>query len=189
MLKVFQIHDAFLKLGQQYATYLDVALQRAYDATTKLRREYATYLEKVSPFIYQNKTYHLINIFSPSVQIKCSICGNRFNPIVFVIENENGTRLKLGSRCIDHFAKMQVSKWYKNYKQKLENIIKNRKRIDGLSSLLNTCKKCELTCNIPFGEVEKLIAVLERICKGLDLNWKQETITNIYLDGRKKLCG
>ena len=189
MLKVSQTNDAFLKLGQQYAAYLDVALQRTYDATTKLRREYATYLGKVSPIIYKNKTYHLINIFSPSVQIKCSICGNRFNPTIFVVENENGIRLKLGSRCIEYFTKTPVSKWYKNYKQKQENIIKNSKRIDGLSSLLNTCKKCELTCVIPFGEVEKFRAILERMCKGLELNWKQETIANSYLDGRKKLCG
>jgi len=83
---------------------------------------------------------------------------------------------------------MEVSKWFKSYRKKRENIIKNRKKIDGLSDLISSCKNCKLTCNIPFEKVEKIKTILERLSKGLLLNWQQETITQDYLDGKKRLC-
>jgi hypothetical protein len=117
------------------------------------------------------------------------MCGNWSNPEIYIIENENGKRLKLGSSCIDHLTNREVSKWFNNYKQKRTNIIKNGKKIDGLSSLLKTCRKCGLSCEIPFEEVEKLRALLGRMCKGLNLSWEEDRIVEGYLDGRKILCG
>ena len=150
------------------------------DVLFKLGREYAAFLEKVSPIHYKNETYRLINIFSTSLKMKCKICGSWSNPEIFVIENENGKRLNLGSECIDRLTNMEVSEWFRNFGKKRENIIKNSKRINRLSSLLNDCKKRELSCNIPFGEVEKLRAILDRMCKGLNLNWQQETIAESH---------
>jgi len=180
--------NALSKLNREYAADLEKVLHKTDTVLLNLSREYATYLGKVLPIQYKNKTYHLIMIFHTSQKMKCKICGNRSNPDVFIIENEDGKRLNLRSGCIDRLTNMDVSKWFRNYRKKRELIIKNRKIIDRLSSLLLACKKCELSCDIPFAEVEIFRAILDRMCKGINLNWQQETIVENYLARKKRFC-
>lgn len=180
--------NALCELGQEYASYLEKVLYKTDDVLLDLSREYATYLEKVLSIQYKNKTYRLVYVFHTSPQRKCNICGNWANHEIFIIENEDSKRLKLGSGCIDCLTNRKVSDWFRNYRKKREIIIKNRKKINCLSSLLNACKKCELSCNIPFAEVEILRTILERIYKGVNLNWQQETIAENYLVGKERFC-
>ena len=154
----------------------------------RLGRENATYLEEVVSIYYKDKSYRLAYFFQTAQCLRCGICGSCPITEIFVIKSENGEIKKIGKNCVNRLTNMEVSKWFRNYKKRRKNIINNSKKIECLSGLLKTCKNCGLSGNIPFEEVEKIRVMLERMVKGLELDWQQEALAESYLDKKKKLC-
>jgi len=180
--------DFLLKLGREYSIYLEKVVHKTDEVLFELSREYGDYLKQIMPVKYNHVKYQLINMFHTSHCMKCGLCGNCPISDVFIIESAYGKKIKLGNNCVNSLFNLEISKWFKSYRQKRENIIKNIKKIEGLSALISECKNCKLSCNIPFGEVEKLKELLELMCKGLNLSWQQESLAENYLDGKKRLC-
>jgi hypothetical protein len=92
--------------------------------------------------------------------MKCDVCGNYPIIDVSVIRNEDGGRLNACYNCIDRITNLNVSIWFKNYRKKRENIMENRRYIDGLSSILAAYERNELPFKISSEDVERLVGYI-----------------------------
>jgi hypothetical protein len=145
-------------------------LAKTDDVLLELSRTFAAYLQSVFPFQYRNKTYRLINNYVASPYTRCGVCGN--HPIfeVSVIRSEDGQQLRVGNDC----------------RRKRENIMRNRKYIDGISLVLNAYERNELAFQITECDVEKLSMVLEQMINGLNPNRREEQIAECYIRRKAK---
>ena len=188
MIIISETDSVLFRIGREYVSYLDQVVQKSNEALSELSEKYGAYIDKVPQIYYKDKTYRLVNTFPMAQKVKCGICGRRPIKELFIISSNNEKTLKIGPFCIDRFTNMEVSTWISKYREKRKNIIENRKKIEGLSSLLESCVKCDLDCNIHFDEVGKIRIILEQLGKGLKLKWKQETFIKQYLNKKEKLC-
>jgi len=156
------------------------------DVLLALGKTFAAYMKSVFPFQYENKVYRLINNYVASPYTRCDVCGNHPIIEVSVISSEDGKHLRVGNDCIDHITNRRVSRWFKNYRRKRENVIRNRKYIDGLSLILNASRRNELAFQITDCDVEKLSIVLERMINGLNPNRREEQIAECYINRKAK---
>ena len=103
-----------------------------------------------------------------------------------MIRSNDGQTLRVGNNCIDRITNRRVSRWFKNYRRKRENLMRNRKYIDGISLILNAYEMNELTFQITDGDVKKLRKALERMCNGLKPTRSQEQIAECYINRKAK---
>jgi hypothetical protein len=157
-------------------------LAKTDDVLLELRRAFAAYLKSFFPFQYENKTYRLVNIFVASPWMSCDVCGKHPIIEVSVIRSSDGQNLHVGNDCIDRIANRGVSRWFKNYRKKRANIMKNRKYIDGLSSLLASYEKNELRFQMSRENAEKLRKMFTRMCSGLNPTGKQLQLAECYVN-------
>jgi hypothetical protein len=150
------------------------------DVLLKLDKTFAAYMQSIFPFQHNGKIYRLINNYNALPWAKCDVCGN--HPIigVSVIRSEDGHQLRVGNDCIDRITNRRVSRWFKNYRRKRKNVMRNRKYIDGISLILNAYERNKLAFQITESDVAKLRKVLKRMCNGLNPTMKQEQITKCY---------
>ena len=146
------------------------------------RKTLDAYLKSIFPFQYKGKTFCLVDHFIASQYMKCNVCGNYPIIEVSVIRSEDGPNLYLGNNCIDRITNRSVSKWFKKYRRKRQNVIKNRKYIDGISRVLNAYEKNELPFRVTEGDVIKLRKALERMCNGLNPTRRQEQVAECYIN-------
>ncbi len=156
------------------------------DVLLELSRTFAAYLQSVFPFQYRNKTYRLINNYVASPYARCGVCGNHPIIEVSVIRSEDGQQLRVGNDCIDSITNRRVSRWFKNYRRKRENVMRNRKYIDGISLVLNAYERNKLAFQITDCDVEKLSMVLERMINGLNPDRREEQIAECYISKEAK---
>jgi hypothetical protein len=161
-------------------------LTKTDDILLALGKTFAAYMKSVFPFQYKNKIYRLINNYVASPYTRCDVCGNHPIIEVSVIRSEDGQQLRVGNDCIDCITNRRVSRWFKNYRRKRENVIKNRKYIDGLSLILNAYRRNELAFQITDCDIEKLSMVLERMINGLNPNRREEQIAECYISRKAK---
>jgi len=102
---------------------------QADDVLLELSRKFAAYVKSVFPFQYEGKVYQLINNYVASPHMRCGVCGNYPIIEVSVIESEDYQQLRVGNDCIDRLTNRKVYRWFKNYRKKRENVIRNRKYI------------------------------------------------------------
>ena len=126
------------------------------DVLLALSRTIPEYIQEVGVFQYKGKTCRLVDNFASSQYMKCGVCGNYPIFDVSVIRSEDGDRLNACNSCVDQITNQNVSGWFKNYRKKRENIIENRKYIDGLSSILAAYERSELPFQIPSEDVEEV---------------------------------
>jgi hypothetical protein len=141
-----------------------------------LSRTIPEYVRSVGSFQYKGKTCLLVNNFVSSHYMKCAVCGNYPIIEVSVIRNEDGGRLNTCNSCIDRITNQNVSNWFKIYRKKRENIMENRKYIDGLSSILAAYERNELPFKISSEDVEMLRKTFVQMCNGLNPTTKQKQI-------------
>jgi hypothetical protein len=156
-------------------------LAKTDDVLLELNRTFAAYIRSVFPFQYESKIYRLVNNYLALPYARCDVC--RKHPIneVSVIRNSDDETLRVGNDCIDRITNRRVSGWFKNYRRKRENVIRNRKYIDELSPILIAYERNELTFQITDSDVKKLRMVLERLCRGLNPTIRQEQIAECYM--------
>ena len=157
------------------------SLIKADDVLLELNRKFAAYMASVFQFQYAGKVYQLINNYVASPHMRCDVCGNYPIFEVSIIRSEDGQQLHVGNNCIDRLTHRKVSKWFKNYRKKRENIIRNRKYIDGLSLILNDSRRNGLTFPISDSEIKKINLVLEKMVNGLNPNGREEQIAECYI--------
>lgn len=145
----------------------------------ELNRTFAKYIRSVGQFNHESKTYKIANYFVSSHYMKCDVCGNFPKVSIFIIKSD-GDKLRVGNECIDRTTNQNVSKWFKDYRRKRKNVIRNRRYIDGLASILTAYRSSELPFQIPERDIEKLQKTFERICKGLNPTRKQEQLAKCY---------
>jgi len=145
------------------------------------------YVRGVGSFQYKGKTYLLDNNFVSSNYMKCDVCGNYPIIDVSVIRNEDGGRLNACYNCIDRITNQNVSIWFKNYRKKRENIMENRKYIDGLSSILAAYERNGLSFKISSEDVEKLRKMYVQMCKCLNPGTKQKQLAECYISYRVEI--
>jgi hypothetical protein len=131
--------------------------------------------------------YLLIDNFVSSPYMKCNVCGNYPIIDVSVIRNEDGGRLNVCYRCIDIITNQNVSIWFKTFRKKRENIMENRKHIDGLSSLLAAYERKELSFKISSEDVEKLRKTYVQMCNCLNPGTKQKQLAECYISYRVEI--
>jgi len=156
-------------------------LTKADDVLLELNRTFAAYMKSVFPFQYEDKVYQLINNYVASPHMRCNVCGNYPIIEVSIIRSEDYRQLHVGNNCLDRLTKREVSKWFKNYRKKRENVIRNRKYIDGLSLILTASRRNELTFQITDSDIKKLSLVLEKMVNGLNPNRREEQIAECYI--------
>lgn len=146
-----------------------------------LSKSIPEYVRSVGSFQHKGKTYLLVNNFVSSHYMKCDLCGNYPIIDVSVIRNEDGSRLNACYNCIDRITNQNVSSWFKTYRKKRENIMENRKYIDGLSSILAAYEQNKLTFKISSKNVEKLQKTFVQMCNGLNPATKQKQLAEYYI--------
>lgn len=156
------------------------------DILLELSRTFAAYIRSVFPFQYENKIYRLVNNYVALPYARCDVCGSHPINEVSVIRNSDGETLRVGNDCIDRITNRRVTRWFKNYRRKRENVIRNRKYIDELSLILIAYERNELTFQITDGDVKKLRIMLERMCRGLNPTRRQEQIAECYMRRKVK---
>jgi hypothetical protein len=114
--------------------------------------------------------------------MKCDVCGNYPIIDVSVIRNEDGGRLNTCHNCIDRISNQNVSRWFKTYRKKRENIMENRKYIDGVSSILAAYERNELPFKISSEDAEKLRKTFVQMCNGLNPSTKQKQLAECYIN-------
>jgi hypothetical protein len=155
-------------------------LAKTDDVLLALSRTIPGFIRSVGSFQYKGKTYRLVDNFAASQHMKCSVCGNYPIFDVSVIRSEDGDRLNACNSCVDQITNQNVSSWFKNYRKKRENIIENRKYIDGLSSILAAYERSELPFQIPSEDVEKLRQTFVQMCNGLNPATEQKQLAECY---------
>jgi len=156
-------------------------LTRTDDVLLALSRTIPECIREVGVFEYKGKTYRLVDNFAASQHMKCSVCGNYPIFDVSVIRSEDGDRLNACNSCIDQITNWAVSGWFKTYSKKRENIIENRKYIDGLSSILAAYEQNDLSSKIPSEDVKKLRKTFVQMCNGLNLGTEQKQLAECYI--------
>jgi len=156
-------------------------LAKTDDVLLALSRTIPECIQSVESFQYKGKTYRLVNNFAASQYMKCSVCGNYPIFDVSVIRSEDGDRLNACNSCIDQITNWAVSGWFKTYSKKRENIIENRKYIDGLSSILAAYEQNDLSSKIPSEDVKKLRKTFVQMCNGLNLGTEQKQLAECYI--------
>ena len=154
------------------------------DVLLALSRTIPEFIRSVGSFQYKGKTYRLVNNFAASQYMKCSVCGNYPIFDVSVIRNEDGDRLNACNSCIDRITNRAVSGWFKTYRKKRENIMENRKYINGLSSILAAYEQNELSFKMSSEDVEKLRKTFVQMCNGLNPRTKQKQLAECYISYR-----
>jgi hypothetical protein len=156
-------------------------LAKTDDVLLALSRTIPEYIREVGVFHYKGKTYRLVNNFASSQYMKCGVCGNYPIFDVSVIRSNDGDRLNMCNRCIDQITNRAVSSWFKTYRRKRENIIENRKDIDGLSSVINACRRNYLSLKISSEDIEKLRKTFVQMCNGLNPGLEQKQLAEYYI--------
>ena len=151
------------------------------DILLALSRTIPQYVRGVGSFQYKGKTYLLDNNFVSSHYMKCDVCGNYPIIDISVIRNEEGGRLNACYNCIDRITNQNVSRWFKTFRKKRENIMENRKYIDGLSSILAAYERNQLSFMISSEDVEKLQKAYVHMCNGLNPTTKQKQLAEHYI--------
>jgi hypothetical protein len=123
------------------------------------------YIKSVWQFQYENKTWRIVLHFVSPNYMKCDVCGNFPIIVVFVIRT-GGEKLNVSNECIDRITNRKVSKWFKDYRLKRKNIIRNRSYIDDVSSILAAYKNNKLPIQISKIDIEELQKMLGRMCNG-----------------------
>jgi hypothetical protein len=162
-------------------------LAKTDDVLLALSRTIPEFIRSVGFFQYEGKTYRLVDNFASVQHMKCSVCGNCPIFDVSVIRSENGDRLNVCNNCIDRITDQNVSIWFKSYRKKRENIIENRKYIDGLLFILTAYERDKLPFRISSGELEKLRKTFYQMCNGLNLRTEQKQLAECYVRYRAEL--
>ena len=115
------------------------------DISIEFSRTFAANLKSFFPFEYENKTYRLVNNYVASPWTRCDVCGNHPIKNVSVIRSNDGRELRVGNRCIDRLTNRKASEWFRKFRTKRENVIRNRKYIDGLDSILTAYRNGEFS--------------------------------------------
>jgi hypothetical protein len=156
-------------------------LTRTDDLLLELRRTYAAYLKSFFPFEWENKTYRLVNNYVASPWTRCDVCGNYPIKEVSVIRSSDGGKLRVGNKCIDRLTNRKVSGWFRIFRKKRKNIIRNRRYIDDLASILTTYRRNELPFHVSENDMGRLQRAFERMRKGLNPTTKQEQLAKFYI--------
>lgn len=126
------------------------------DISIELSRTFAANLKSLFPFEYENKTYRLVNNYVASPWTRYDVCGNHPIKNVSGIRNNDGRKLRVGNRCIDRLTNRKASEWFRKFRTKRENTIRNRKYIDDLDSILTTYRSSELSLQISENDIVRL---------------------------------
>jgi hypothetical protein len=162
------------------------SLTQADDVLLELNRKFAAYMKSVFPFQYEGKVYQLINNYVASPHMRCEVCGNYPIFEVSVIESEDYQQLRVGNDCLDSLTNRKVSVWFKIYREKRENVIRNRKYIDELSLIIAASRRNELAFQIKACDFETLRLMLEKMVNGLNPNRREEKIAECYIRRKNK---
>ena len=160
-------------------------LTKSDDVLLALSRTFAAYLQSVFPFQYENKVYRLISNYVALPYTRCDVCGN--HPIIEVslILSQDGQQLRVGNDCIDRITNRRVSRWFKNYRRKRENVIRNRNYIDELSLILNAYRRNELAFQIGDCDFETLRLLLEKMVNGFNPDRREEQMAECYISRKR----
>jgi len=146
-----------------------------------LSRTIPKYLSELGSFQYNGKKYLLIDNFVSSHYTKCGLCGNYPIIDVSVIRNRDTGRLNACHTCIDRITNQKVSMWFETFRKKRENIMENRKYIDGLSSILVAYDRNELSIKMSNEVIEKLRKMYVQMCDGLNPGTDLKQIAEAYI--------
>lgn len=157
------------------------------DVLLELKRRFAAYVKSIFPFQYEGKVYKLIDNYVASPYMRCDVCGNYPIVEVSVIESEDNQQLRVGNDCIDSLTSRKISGWFKNYREKRANVIRNRNYIDELSLILDAYQNNALGFQIRDCDFETLRLLLEKMVNGFNPNRREAQIAECYVRTKKGL--
>jgi hypothetical protein len=155
-------------------------LTKTDDTLFELKKAFIAFLNSCFPFEYKNKIYRLVDNYVATPWIRCDICRSYPIQDVSVIRSNDGQELRVGNKCIDQITNRKISEWFSEFRTKRENITRNRRYIDYLTSILITYKRSMFPNQISENDIERLQKALERMCNGVDPTRDQEQLAEFY---------
>jgi hypothetical protein len=89
--------------------------------------------------------------------------------------------MRVGNKCIDRLTNRKGSEWLRKFRKKRENVISNRRYIDGLASILTAYTSNELPLQVSENDVARLQKVFMRMRNGFNPTRKQEQLAERYI--------
>lgn len=158
-----------------------IILKKIDDVLFELSRTVTAHYRGIPPFQYNNEAYHLTGSYLDVPYSNCAVCGEYPISEVSVIETKSGKTLHIGNSCIDRLTGQNVSEWSRDFRNKRQNIIANRKYIDALALIIETCNSNDSAHQLTNEDVEKLTIMLEQLYKGLNLTTTQHQVADFYI--------
>jgi hypothetical protein len=156
-------------------------LSKTDDILLELDRSVATYLRSIPPFKYEKKTFHLTDNYVAVPHMKCDLCGQFPLFVVSVIESDDGEQLHVGDSCIDNLTGYDITNWFKNFREKRESVLANRKYVDQLALILDAYDKKALPFELSSVDAEKMRAMFDQIVSGKKLTASQIQMAEDFL--------
>lgn len=145
------------------------------------------YIKSVASFQFEGENYILVDHYRSDAYLVCEICGHERILDVYVVMDSRGKKLIVGNVCIDKISNQKIRKWFASYKQKTDNIQKNRELIDQVSKILEDCENGEAPIYISKIGIERPEKLLDRMCSGLDPLEKTEISTLLHKQDRSEM--
>jgi len=150
----------------------------------ELENNMSEYIKSIGKFQHENHNFALTNHYFSDEYLACEVCGHERIIEVFVITDESGKNLNCGNVCIEKLTNMKIKERYESWQRKKDNITKNCVAINYLTEVLNAIEIDELPIWISRQGVQRLTAMYERMCNGLD---PLKTQWRLYYSYKKRL--
>ncbi len=89
--------------------------------------------------------------------------------------------MRVGNVCIDRLTNRKISEWFRKFRTKRENAIRNRRTLDGLDSILTSYQSSELPLQISKNDIARLQKSFRRMCNSLNPTRNQEQTAERYI--------
>lgn len=147
----------------------------------ELKDQLPEYIEQVGRFQHENTTWEITGHYFTKKPEHCEICGHYPIKEVFVITNKKGKSLHIGNVCINKITNTEIGEWYKKIHDKIERLKKNKKYINILSGMLEDYENDELIIPMSQQGYDRLQAMLNRMCNGLNPTKSQLSLFHYYV--------
>ncbi len=139
------------------------------------------YIKAVGEFQYEGESYRLVDHYRSEVFLNCQVCGHERIKDIYVVADSSGKTSKVGNVCIDKISNQKIHEWFTSYKQKRDNIEKNRELIDSVDGIIVKYDYHCLPIKISKMGISRLRKMLDRMCHGIEPLEKTTDLARYYI--------
>jgi hypothetical protein len=148
-----------------------------------LEKSIPEYIKGIGLFQYNNGNFKLVDHYHSDSVLRCEACIQRHRiKDVYVIENEQGQKLRIGNVCITNITKKKIGAWFASYKRKEQCYKDYRNQIDWLDTFIHLYDAGRLSFGVPPKVIVKLKQMLEQLHEGKKPREKQWKLPTFYAE-------